>query len=259
MSESKVEPISPKSLWAGRIMSALPVLFLLMDGVMKLIKPAVVVDTTKQLGYPESVILPLGVVLLACTIVYLIPQTSVLGAILLTGYLGGAVATHVRYGNGAFEILFPVIFGTLLWGGLYLREKRLQPLIPLTTQASTSTKKMLWIGRIVSALPVLMLLFSAVIKLLKLGNVVTEFARLGYPESRVLGIGILEITCTLIYLIPRTSVLGAILLAGYLGGATATHVRIGDPFIPPVIVGVLVWLGLYLRDGRLRALVPLRS
>src|SRR6185436_12919719 len=101
MSESKVEPISPKSLWAGRLMSALPVLFLLMDGVMKLIKPAVVVDTTKQLGYPESVILPLGVVLLACTIVYLIPQTSVLGAILLTGYLGGAVATHVRYGNGA--------------------------------------------------------------------------------------------------------------------------------------------------------------
>lgn len=259
MSESKADPISPKALWTGRIMTALPVLFLLMDGVMKLIKPAVVVDTTKQLGYPESVILPLGVVLLACTIVYLVPRTAVLGAILLTGYLGGAVATHVRYGNGAFEILFPVIIGALLWGGLYLREKRLQPLIPLITQASTSTKKMLWLGRIVSALPVLMLLFSAVIKLLKLANVVTEFGRLGYPESRVLGIGILELACTIVYLIPRTSVLGAILLTGYLGGATATHVRIGDPFIFPPIFGVLLWLGLYLRDERLRALLPWRN
>lgn len=81
---------SKKMLWAGRIMSALPVLFLLMDGVMKLIKPVLVVEATVKLGYPESVILPLGVVLLLCTVLYTIPQTSVLGAILLTGYLGGA-------------------------------------------------------------------------------------------------------------------------------------------------------------------------
>ena len=261
MSEPKVEPVSRLSLWAGRIMSALPAPFLLLDGVMKLLKPVVVVETTKQLGYSESVIFPLGIVLLACTIIYLIPRTSVLGAILLTGYLGGAVATHVRLGESAFPILLPAIIGALLWGGLYLRDKRLQPLIPLTTQTSTSsqTKKMLWLGRILSALPVLMLLFSAVIKLLKLANVVTEFARLGYPESRVLGIGMLEIACTVVYLIPRTSVLGAILLAGYLGGATATHVRIGDPFFIPIVVGMLVWGGLYLRDQRLRALLPLRS
>lgn len=127
------------------------------------------------------------------------------------------------------------------------------------TQTASVSKKLLWAGRIVSALPVLMLLFSGIIKLLKLAAVVTEFARLGYPESRVLGIGILEIACTIVYLIPRTSVLGAILLTGYLGGATATHVRIGDPFIFPIIFGVLVWVGLYLRDERLRALLPLRS
>ncbi len=124
-------PVSAKTLWAGRIMSGLPALFLLMDGAMKLAKPTIVVETTVKLGYPESVIFPLGIVLLACTLVYVIPRTSVLGAILLTGYLGGAVATHVRAGDGWFPIMFPVILGALLWGGLYLRDERLCALIPL--------------------------------------------------------------------------------------------------------------------------------
>jgi DoxX-like family len=122
---------SKKMLWAGRIISALPTLFLLFDGVMKLIKPKPVVKATVQLGYPESVIFGLGVVLLGCTILYAIPRTCVLGAILLTGYLGGAVATHVRAGQGAFTILFPIIFGALIWGGLVLRDSRLRLLIPL--------------------------------------------------------------------------------------------------------------------------------
>jgi hypothetical protein len=87
-------------------MSAVPALFLVVDGVMKLFKPAVVVDTTVQLGFPESVILPLGLVLLACTALYVVPRTSVLGAVLLTGYLGGAVATHVRVQDGAFPMIF---------------------------------------------------------------------------------------------------------------------------------------------------------
>jgi len=112
-------------------MGALPALFLLVDGVMKLIKPAVVVEATVQLGYPESVIVGLGIVLLVCTALYAIPRTAVLGAILLTGYLGGAVATHVRVGDGVFPILFPVILGALLWGGLFLRDERLRALIPL--------------------------------------------------------------------------------------------------------------------------------
>src|SRR5438132_14375675 len=100
-------PVSKKALWAGRIISVLPALFLLFDAVMKLVKPAFVVEATVKLGYPESVILGLGIVLLACTVLYLMPRTAVLGAILLTGYLGGAVATHVRVGDELFSITFP--------------------------------------------------------------------------------------------------------------------------------------------------------
>ncbi len=121
---------STSKTWLGYVLSALPALFLLLDGVMKLVKPAPVIEATVQLGYPESVIIGLGIVLLICTILYLIPQTSVLGAILLTGYLGGAVATHVRVRGELFPILFPVIFGVLIWGGLYLRDERLRLLIP---------------------------------------------------------------------------------------------------------------------------------
>lgn len=130
-SDIHTAPVSKKMLWAGRIVSALPVLLLLMDGVMKLVRPAVVVETTVRLGYSETVIVPLGFVLLACTVLYTIPRTSVLGAILLTGYLGGAVATHVRVGEGLFPIVFPIIFGVLIWGGLFLRDTRLRALIPL--------------------------------------------------------------------------------------------------------------------------------
>ncbi len=127
-------------------------------------------------------------------------------------------------------------------------------------QTAPVSKKRLWAGRILSALPVLMLLFSGVMKLMKPAPVVQGFAHFGYPDSFALCIGILELACTVVYVIPRTSVLGAILLTGYLGGATATHVRIGEAlFIIPVILGVLVWGGLFLRDDRLRALIPLRT
>jgi hypothetical protein len=115
----------------GYVLSGLPVIFLLLDGVMKLFKPAFVVDATTKLGYQESTIVPLGIVLVVCTLIYLFPATSVLGAILLTGYLGGAVATHVRMGEGAFPIVFPVILGAFVWGGLYLRDPRLRALVPL--------------------------------------------------------------------------------------------------------------------------------
>jgi hypothetical protein len=123
-------PIAKKQLWAGRIMSALPALFLLVDGGMKLVKPTSVVEATVRLGYPESAIVGLGIALLACTVVYLVPPTSTLGAILLTAYLGGAVATHVRVVDGLFPIFFPVILSVLIWGGLWLRDDRLRALIP---------------------------------------------------------------------------------------------------------------------------------
>jgi hypothetical protein len=124
--------ISKARLWSGWLLSGLPALFLLLDAVMKLLKPAVVVEATVQLGYPESAIAGIGIALLVSTILYIIPRTAILGAILLTGYLGGAVATHVRVGAGWFNVLFPVVFGTLLWGGLWLREQRLRQLLPLT-------------------------------------------------------------------------------------------------------------------------------
>ena len=113
--QSNDRSISSTGLWAGSMMSGLPALFLLVDGIMKLFKPPIVVQATVELGYPESVILGLGLTLLTSTLLYLIPRTSVLGASLLTGYLGGAVATHVRMGGPICNIIFAVIVGTLLW------------------------------------------------------------------------------------------------------------------------------------------------
>lgn len=129
----QAEPIAvPRGTrWAGRIISGLPALFLLVDGAMKLVKPAPVVEATVRLGYPESTIVPIGVVLIVCTIIYLIPRTAVLGAILLTAYLGGAVATHVRAEEPVFSIVFAIVFGVLLWLGLYLRNPTLRLLVPL--------------------------------------------------------------------------------------------------------------------------------
>src|SRR5262249_38217773 len=126
--------ISKKRFWAARTLSGLGALFLLVDGAMKLFKPAPVVEATLQLGYPESTIVGIGIALLACTALYVIPRTSILGAILLTGFLGGAVATHVRVLDGWFNTLFPVAFGTLLWGALWLRDNRLKTLLPVNAR-----------------------------------------------------------------------------------------------------------------------------
>lgn len=131
--QAEVSSVPRGNLWAGRIVSGLPALFLLVDGAMKLVKPAPVVEATVRLGYPESTIVPIGIVLVVCTIIYLIPKTSVLGAILLTGYLGGAVATQVRAGEPLFSIIFAIVFGVLLWLGLYLRNPTLRLLVPLTS------------------------------------------------------------------------------------------------------------------------------
>src|SRR5262249_26597325 len=108
--------VAKKLVWTGRLLSGLAVSFFLVDGGMKLAKPAVVVEATRQLGYPESDIVGIGVLLLTLTLLYAFPRTSILGAILLTGYLGGAVASQLRAGNGWFNMVFPVILGALVWG-----------------------------------------------------------------------------------------------------------------------------------------------
>jgi hypothetical protein len=124
-----------------------------------------------------------------------------------------------------------------------------------------TVKWVLWTGYGISALIVGALLFSAVFKFLQPEQLVTEFKRLEIPIDLAIALGIIEATCAIIYAIPRTAVLGAILVTGYLGGAILTHVRIYDgfAFVSPLVMGMLAWLGLYLRDSRLRALIPLRS
>jgi len=118
--------ISRTQLWTGRILGGFAALFLLWDGVMKLFKPIFVVKATRDLGYPESEIVGIGVTLLVCTLLYLFPRTSILGAILLTGYLGGAVASQVRVQAPWFNVIFALAFGCLVWLGLGLRDLRVR-------------------------------------------------------------------------------------------------------------------------------------
>lgn len=137
--ETEATPISKTARYAGRFLTGLAILFLLFDGVTKVMKVAPVLEACAQLQIPERVVPGLGIVLVVATLIYAIPPTSVLGAILLTGYLGGATWTHVRMGGPAFPIVFPSLVGAILWGGLYLREPRLQALVPVRLQPREST------------------------------------------------------------------------------------------------------------------------
>ena len=127
---SETARVSKTASVAGWVIGGLPALMLVLDGVMKLVKPEPVIKATVELGYPETTIIGMGIAVLVSAVLYLIPGTAVLGAILLTGYLGGAVASHVRAGHEPFNIAFPVLFGVLLWLGLYLRDRRLRALLP---------------------------------------------------------------------------------------------------------------------------------
>jgi|HubBroStandDraft_4_1064222.scaffolds.fasta_scaffold631751_1 hypothetical protein len=130
---SAIQPnsLSKKTLWTGRIVSGLVTAFLLFDAIIHLMKPAPVVEAFAKLGFPIRLAVPLGIVELVCVLLYVIPRASVLGAILLTGYLGGAIAIQLPTGNPFFgEVLFPVYVGVFLWGGIYLRDERLRTLLP---------------------------------------------------------------------------------------------------------------------------------
>lgn len=127
-----ITAVSPGKLWTGRVISWLIAAFMLLDAAMKLIRPAPVVQAFARTGWPVELSVVLGIILLISTVLYLIPQTAILGAILLTGYLGGAVATNLRLENPLFSnTLFPVYFGILLWLALWLRDPRIRALIPL--------------------------------------------------------------------------------------------------------------------------------
>ena len=124
-------PTSMAMLWAGYTLSGLAILFLIFDTVIKVLNMAPAVEATTQLGYPASLVIVIGVIELICLAVYVIPRTSIFGAILFTGYLGGAVATNLRAGTPLFNVIFPLIIGALLWGGIYLRDAQLRALVPL--------------------------------------------------------------------------------------------------------------------------------
>lgn len=130
-------PESKTMLWTGRIVGTLAVFFMLFDAVLHLTKPAPVVAAFAQLGFPLNLAVGIGILELVCVALYVIPRTSLLGAILLTGYLGGAMATQLRVGH-AFETVFPVIIGALFWGGLYFRSRWLRAIFPLRTDIETS-------------------------------------------------------------------------------------------------------------------------
>ena len=124
--------ISRRAVVAGRALSTIGVLFLGLDGAMKVAQVRAVMEGMPQLGWPAHLALPLGVLLLACTALYAIPRTAILGAVLLTGYLGGAIATHARVGSPLFShVLFPVYVAAILWGGLWLRDARVRAISPL--------------------------------------------------------------------------------------------------------------------------------
>jgi hypothetical protein len=130
-SSSQTANESKGMLWTGRVLSGLMALLFVFDGVGHLMKPAPVVEAFARLGYPLSASVGIGVLALICTAIYVTPRTSVLGAILLTGYLGGAVSTHVRAGSSLFEMIFPVVLGVLVWVGIFVRDAQLRELIPL--------------------------------------------------------------------------------------------------------------------------------
>jgi hypothetical protein len=124
---------------------------------------------------------------------------------------------------------------------------------------NANNKILTWTGWVISGLVVLMMTFSAIMKFMNPPEVAEQLKKkFEYPPELTLVLGIVEISCVILYAIPQTSVLGAVLLTGYLGGAVATHVRVNDNFVFPAIGGVLVWLGLFLRDPRVRALLPIR-
>lgn len=127
---------SSKQLWTGRVLTGLASMFMLVDGIMKVVKPAPVLQASIQMGYPVATLTGIGLALITCTVLYAIPRTAILGAILLTGYLGGAVASQVRASAGWFELVFPLLFAVLVWGALWLRDYRLRRILTLAFETS---------------------------------------------------------------------------------------------------------------------------
>lgn len=254
---------SKAGLYTGYTLSVLAILFLVMDACMKFTTNIHVVEAQTQLGFPMQMTPGIGVLALACIVLYAVPITSLLGALLLTGYLGGAIALHLRVDNPLFtHTLFPIYIALFVWGGVWLRDRGLREVFPIVHPADTSDtpKKLLWTGYIFTALSALFILFTAAMKFIYTPPAGAPPPM--FPLHHMHHLAFIEIACTLLYLFPATSFLGATLMTAYLGGATAINLRSGESIgasIVPVFVGVVVWAGLWFRDARIRRLFPLRS
>ena len=253
---------SKARLYTGYAMSGVIALFLLMDAVMKFTRAAPVLESNRQLEIPLSLTPVLGIIALVCLVLYIVPATAVLGAILFTGYLGGAIAIHVRVGNPLFtHILFPIYVALFLWGGLWFREKRVRELFPLVhdTAASARSKAALYSGYTISLLALLLVLLTAIMKF-------TYTAPAGspppiFPMEYVHTLAYTEFVLVALCLFPRTAFFGTVFLTGYLGGAAAVGLRAGEgaaATIVPVLIGAAVWAGYWLRNTQVRSLIPVR-
>lgn len=248
--------------YTGYTLAALFLLFMLLDAVMKFTHAAPVIAANTQLEIPPWMTPALGVIVLVCLALYAIPATAVLGAVLFTGYLGGAIAVHARVGNPFFShTLFPLYVALFLWGAIWFRDQTLRDLFPIvkSPQASAPSKGMLYTGYTVTVLAALFVLFSAVMKFIY--TLPAGAPPPGFPMEHMHTLAYLEFVLVALYLFPRTAFFGTVFLTGYLGGATAINLRSGEPIgasLIPVIVGVALWAGYWLRSAEVRSLLPVR-
>jgi hypothetical protein len=247
----------------GYALTILFALFMLMDSGVKFTHAPQVIDANNQLGFPLHLVPAIGVLALILLALYLIPRTAVLGAILFTGYFGGAIALQLRVDNPLFShTLFPIYIALFLWGGLWLRNPVLRELFPLTSSDPNPpvSKKLLWTGYILTGIGALLIFLTAIMKFVYVppaGSPPPVF-----PTHHVHHLAYIEIICAILYLIPRTSFLGAVLLSGYLGGATCINLRSGESLaasLIPVLISVILWAGLWLRNRGVRCLLPVEG
>jgi hypothetical protein len=236
---------SKVALYTGYVLTTLFALFMLMDAGMKFTHATPVIEANKQLEFPLDLVPAIGVLALVLLALYLIPRTAVLGAILFTGYLGGAIALHLRVDHPLFShTLFPIYIALFLWGGIWLRNPVLRELFPLTAPApdSTTSKKLLRTGYVLTTLGALLILFTAVMKFIYVppaGSPPPVF-----PPHHIHNLAYLEILLTILYVIPRTSLLSGESLASSL---------------VTVLISVILWAGLWLRNRGVRYLLPVED
>jgi hypothetical protein len=253
--------------WTGYALTGVFTLFMLFDITIKLIRLPIVEQTMAQLGYPPGLGFPIGVAELIFLILALTPRTAFLGAVLFTGVFGGAMVSHIRLNAPLFtHILFGAYLGLFLWGGLWLRDPALRTLLPWKSHVAresdfpTPSRLLYWGCTLFFAG---FIIADTFVKLAHWQVVEDIMAHLGFGPEIGVRISIMETIFLVLYLVPRTSILGAVLFTGMLGGVVAGHVRVGDPLVTHqlagVYLGIAMWLRLWLRDPPLRAIFPLRS